>query len=257
MLLNRIGSKDRLLTKLLPYFPKHDIYIEMFFGSGSVFFNKPKANYSFLNDFDNEVYNVFDVLIRKKDELAAYLLKIPYHTAFWDECKNRKSDNDIERAVYFLCLSNFGYMGRGDTLRFGINNTKSILIENLEKAYLQIVNSNTLFMSTDFRDMFDKISFKHKDKERSFIYADPPYFETENNYNVPKWKEKDTIDCFDVVFNQGINAALSEFDHPLILDLAKQKGLNIDILDERCNMKNRRIEVLITNYQKQQLTIFN
>jgi len=60
-----------------------------------------------------------------------------------------------------------------------------------------------------------------------------------------------------VVFNQGINAALSEFDHPLILDLAKQKGLNIDILGERCNIKNRRIEVLITNYQKQQLTIFN
>ena len=43
---------------------------------------------------------------------------------------------------------------------------------------------------------------------------------------------------------------MSEFDNPMILDLAKQMNLNVIIIGERQNMKNRKTEILVTNYQK-------
>ena len=43
---------------------------------------------------------------------------------------------------------------------------------------------------------------------------------------------------------------MSEFDNPMILDLAKQMNLNVIIIGERQSMKNRNVEILVTNYQK-------
>lgn len=49
---------------------------------------------------------------------------------------------------------------------------------------------------------------------------------------------------------------MSEFNHPFILDQAKERGLNVNIIGERQNLKNRRIEILITNYQNSQGSLF-
>ena len=69
MLLRRLGNKQTIAKKIIKYFPKHDIYIELFFGAGGLFFNKQPAKYNFLNDIDNDVYNCFNVLLRHKKEL--------------------------------------------------------------------------------------------------------------------------------------------------------------------------------------------
>ena len=48
--------------------------------------------------------------------------------------------------------------------------------------------------------------------------------------------------------NEGIPAAMSEFDHPFILSEAKKRGFKVIPIKERQNIKNRRIEILVTNY---------
>ena len=49
---------------------------------------------------------------------------------------------------------------------------------------------------------------------------------------------------------------MSEFDNEFILDQAKARGLNIIYIGERQNLKNRRTEVLITNYENRQQSLF-
>ena len=44
---------------------------------------------------------------------------------------------------------------------------------------------------------------------------------------------------------------MSEFDNEFILNQAKKRGLNVIVIGERKNLKNRRTEILITNYEKQ------
>ena len=43
---------------------------------------------------------------------------------------------------------------------------------------------------------------------------------------------------------------MSEFDNEFILNQAKERGLNVIIIGEGKNLKNRRTEILITNYDK-------
>lgn len=61
-MLRRLGNKSKIAKEIQKHFPKLDAYIELFFGAGGMFFNKPKAKYNFLNDNDSEVYNLFKVL---------------------------------------------------------------------------------------------------------------------------------------------------------------------------------------------------
>lgn len=41
MILSRIGNKTQIADEIQKYFPEHRNYVEMFFGAGGMFFNKP------------------------------------------------------------------------------------------------------------------------------------------------------------------------------------------------------------------------
>ena len=44
------GSKWSLANWIISYFPEHHSYLEPFFGSGAVLFNKPRSNIETVND---------------------------------------------------------------------------------------------------------------------------------------------------------------------------------------------------------------
>ena len=49
---------------------------------------------------------------------------------------------------------------------------------------------------------------------------------------------------------------MSEFEHPFITEQVKQRGLNVINVGERQNLNNRKVEILITNYRKQQMQLW-
>ena len=250
MILRRLGNKSRIAQDIIKYFPAHKIYIEPFFGAGGMFFNKPKAKYNIVNDIDSDVFNLFQVILNKRIELSKYLENIPYHDDFWNYCKKTTPKNDIEQAVFFVVLSNFGYLGKDSCLHFAQRNHKQIAIDNIEETYKYLISGNVQFMNTDFRNVLKRFVFNHAsecDITELFTYSDPPYLGTEKYQT--EWTENDVSDCMDITFNSGINGAMSEFNHPFILQQSKERNLNVHIIGERQNLKNRRTEILITNYQ--------
>ena len=68
-----------------------------------------------------------------------------------------------------------------------------------------------------------------------------------NNYQ-SGFSEQDAKDLFNVLNDSGFRFAISEFDHPLILELAAQYKLTVIEIGERRNLGNRRTELLIINY---------
>lgn len=251
MILTRLGNKRKMNTELIKHFPKHKMRIELFFGAGGSFFYLPKAKYTIANDFDDDVFNLYMVIQNSLEEFRKQIELVPISESLLNYWKTNNEVDPLKKAVRFLFMSNFTYMGKGDTLRFGLDNCKKTILKNLDSTFEQI--QDVKFMNVDFREVLQKISFSKSliTKEESFAYLDPIYFETEHYYKVPTWTIKDSIDCLDIVKNCGIKSAMSEFDHPVILKEAKQRGLNIIPLKERANIKNRRIEILITNYNKE------
>lgn len=252
MIINRLGNKKAVAAQIVPHFPKHTRYFEPFFGAGGMFFNKPRARYNFLNDLDGEVINAFDIVLRRKNELREYLELVPYSQHFWDRCKAFDYSDELERAVFFIVLSNWGYLGKPNNMCFTDANTKHITIKTIIECYEELVKSSNQFTSFDFRKFFKSVNIKENyDIHNCFIYADPPYLNTGNNYNTPKWTETDSNDLQDAMQATGYKFAMSEFDHPFILEQAAKRNLNVITIGKRKNLKNRRTEILVTNYEKQ------
>jgi len=246
MILRRLGNKKKLIPKLLPLFPKHKVYIETFFGTGSVFFAKPKAQYNIVNDLDSDVFNLFQVVMHKKAELEEVFYKMPIHTDLLKYWKKNEETNDVLKACRFLFLSNFTFMGKPSTLKLGTENPKQQFAKYLDKTFdmIQYVN----FANKDFRKFLKSFSFRNElDRNSSFIYNDPPYLSTMDNYS-NSFTEQDSIDLFQTLIETKCKFGISEFDNPIILDLAKQHNLNVHYLGERKNLGNRRMEIYICNY---------
>lgn len=248
MILRRLGNKSKIAQDVIKHFPEHKIYIDMFFGAGGIFFNKPKAKYNILNDIDSDVFNLYNVVSNSKDELKEAFEIMPIHSDLFDYWKQNKEVEPIRKAVRFLMLSNFGYMGKPDTLKMVCGNEKTQFYKYYEATYEKIKDCR--FMNYDFRKVLNKIDYVSYDPVKSaFIYADPPYLGTGNNYK-EIFTEQDSEDLFELLVNSGLMFAMSEFDSKFILNQAKQRNLNIIYIGERQNMKNRKTEILVTNYKK-------
>lgn len=253
MILRRVGNKSKIAGELLKYFPKHNIYIEPFFGAGGMFFNKPKSNCNIMNDIDSDVYNLFNIVSTRKGELEDMLKIMPKHQDLLNYWKENTETCDLRKALRFLFLSNYTYLGKQDALKLNSRNDVRQLHKNL-KTVSELM-FEVQFANMDFRKFISSVSIEEKEKQKTFIYADPPYLETVNTYE-KGFTQQDSFDLFDCLESSKCKFAMSEFDHPFILEQAKERGLNIIFIGERQNLKNRRTEVLITNYENSQQSLF-
>ena len=211
-----------------------------------MFFNKPKAKYNFLNDKDDDVYNVFRQLLDNKEELVYWLSIVPItEIQFKKWSSGEKENSPVMNAVRFLVLSNYGFYGTTGSLRGAACNVIEIILQNIDLTFKYL--SDAMFYNVDFRDLFKKIDTRTI-QGNSFCYADPPYLASVDNYS-DSFNQQDSIDLFDTLQNINMRFAMSEFDNPFILQQAAERKLNVIYVCERRNLGNRRTEILVTNYK--------
>lgn len=251
-MLNRLGNKSKLLPLLLPLFPARIMTcVDMFAGSLRVSLAMlDRAKYVISNDCDRDVSNLFEVWRTRPAELADALSVVPYHADILQRWKKSDEPDPLWRAVAFVYRSNFSMMSKGETLKFGQGNARALTLQAIRDGFERI--QRIQFMSCDFRECLAKICWRHeRDKAQAFLYADPPYANTEHDaYNLTQpWSLNDTQELFEMLTSSGLRFAVSEFDSPEILDFAREFGLRVHHLGERRNIGNRRTELLITNYE--------
>ena len=261
MILRRLGNKKKIAKEIQKYFPEHKIYIEPFFGAGGMFFNKPKAKYNIVNDLDSDVFNLFQVVMNQKEDLEKAFYMMPIHSDLLNYWRVNKEKDPIKKGLRFMLLSNFTLYGKQDTITYGssVYTSKNNYIKLLDKTHEMLFDVQ--IMNKDFRDVLRSIRFDDRsgkgETESAFIYCDSPYLNTVDTYSdSDTWTETDSNDLFNTLETTGCKFAMSEFNHPFILDQAEKRGLNIIYIGERQNLKNRRIEVLITNYKNNQQSLF-
>jgi len=242
MLLSRLGNKRKLAKQILAFVPPHDLFVEPFFGAGGFYFCKPKSKYNVLNDADAEVYNLFQVIRNRRGDLEEVFASMPIHQKLWDHWRKHSEEDEVWQAARFLFLSNFGYMGKPNTLRFPSKKTKQLILDRMPLTAMLLEDVD--FMSGDFRQVFRRISISHPHK--TFCYCDPPYLNTANNY-ASGFTTQDSTDLFNCLHAQPYHWIMSEFDHPFILQQAQERGLYLHILGERRALNAIRTEILVSN----------
>lgn len=176
------GAKWRLADWIISYMPPHEGYLEPFFGSGGVFFNKPPSRVETINDIDGAVVRFFKVCRERPDELAYAISMTPWSRAeFLESDFHDFAEDDVEMARQFLvrCWMTFGARARcktgwrhttGRQLNCGPNNPR--LWRRLPDD-IQAAADRLLDAQIENRPAIDLIPIY--DGPHLLIYADPPY----------------------------------------------------------------------------------
>ena len=69
-----LGGKKNQAKDLISIFPKHYKYVEVFCGSGAVYFTKPKAKFNIINDISENLVNLFRVAQSEDEDFFFYLV---------------------------------------------------------------------------------------------------------------------------------------------------------------------------------------
>lgn len=204
-LLNYPGAKWGMAAQIVSLMPTHRSYLEPFFGSGAVLFNKPPSAIETVNDIDGDIVNFFRVLREQPDRLAEAISMTPYARDVFDDAHANRGTDDFDRAYRFAIRSKMGhgfktYQKTGFKVdvyareRSYCVSSWNRLPENLIEAAarlkgVQIENQNAL-------DLIRK--FNH---DNVLIYADPPYLlETRGCKQYRhEMSEKDHLDLLEVL----------------------------------------------------------
>ena len=178
-LLNYPGAKWKMAKMIVSIMPKHKSYLEPFFGSGAVLFNKPPSAIETVNDIDGDIVNFFRVLRQQPDDLAKAIALTPYARDVYDDAHENRGVSDFERAYKFAIRSK---MSHGFKLcsKTGFK----IDIAGREASYavkcwnrlpddLLQASVRLKCVQIEHRPALDLIQrFNH---DNVLIYADPPY----------------------------------------------------------------------------------
>ena len=178
-LLNYPGAKWGMAKEIVALMPPHRSYVEPFFGSGAVLFNKQPSAIETVNDIDGDIVNFFKVLREQPQELAEAIALTPYARDVYNDAHENRGADDFDRAYRFAIRSKMGhgfktYQKTGFKIdvyareRSYCVNGWNRLPEDIREAALrlkgiQIENQPAL-------DIIRK--FNH---DNVLIYADPPY----------------------------------------------------------------------------------
>lgn len=179
------GSKWNLAQWIIAQMPRHHCYIEPFFGSGAVFFNKEPAHVEIINDRDGAICALFRLIRENPGDLAALVALTPWSRDEYDECRqNIAQGGDLERARRLLVAMWQGIGVRrscGHEDRVAINGWRSRnaahqsptatwrrLPERIQIAAIRLQDAQI-----ENRPALDVIE-RHNTSE-VLIYADPPY----------------------------------------------------------------------------------
>jgi DNA adenine methylase len=94
------GGKARLAPWIIEHLPPHQVYVEPFFGGGSVLLAKPPVKVEVANDLDGRVVNFFRVLRDRPDELIRAVALTPVSRAEYRQSDELTGD-ELEDARRF------------------------------------------------------------------------------------------------------------------------------------------------------------
>lgn len=174
------GSKWSLARWIISYFPEHHSYLEPFFGSGAVLFNKTRSNIETVNDLDGNVVNLFEWIKRDPEKLAHEIYYTPYARQVYEDAFKAVPDDSLGKAVNFYIRLNMGHGFRTNGEKVGWKND----VQGRERSYAsqdwcnlpeKIMQAAERLRGVQIEnrpavELIERFNF-----ENVLIYCDPPY----------------------------------------------------------------------------------
>ena len=187
-ILNYPGAKWGMAKQIVSIMPPHRSYLEPFFGSGAVLFNKPPSAIETVNDIDGDIVNFFKVLREQTSELIEAINLTPYARDVFDDAHENRGTSDFDKAYRFAIRSRMGhgfktYQKTGFKIDvYARERSYCVSVWNKMPAQLAEAAERLKGVQIENRPALDLI--KKFNYDNVLIYADPPYL-----LNTRGWKQ--------------------------------------------------------------------
>lgn len=247
--ISRMGGKSKLRKTIIEMIPEHTCYVELFFGAGWVYFGKEPSKVEVINDIDKELINLFRMIKYHAPEVERMLEYEFSARSIFEEYKNVRVDylTEIHRAVRFLYLFTQSFAAKGGTYGYGTTGRPKPQI-----FYKNVLNDlkerlrNTYVENLSFENVIERY-----DREHTFFFCDPPYYETAGYEN--KFGEKEHLLLLDHLKNIKGKFLLTINDHEKVREWykdfnIKEVEVNYSVSREQ-KARGKYKELIITNYE--------
>ena len=252
-----LGSKWGLADWITGFFLPHHSYLEPFFGSGAVLFNKPRSDIETVNDLDGRVVSLFEWIRKDPERLAHEIYYTPYSRQVYDHALATEPEDSLQKAVNFCIQLNMGHGFRANGEKVGWRND----IHGRERAYAALDWSRIPERIMDAAERLRGVQIESRPAAELIprfnypdvlVYADPPYM-METRHGKRYRCEMDTRDhekLLDILLAHRGPVVLSGYDSRLYN--GRLKDWHREERESRTQSGRRRQEVLWMNFEPEQ-----
>lgn len=260
-----------MAPKLIPMFPHHKCYVEVFGGAGNILLQKPTSKVEVFNDIDSDIYNLFRVLREDFDEFHRRVKYTPHsRETYHDFVKQLETETDsVKRAAMWYSVACQSFSGiHGKSWSFAKVKNHAVKLKNKINRLPEIVGRlrEVQIENRDFESILDTY-----DGTDTFFYLDPPYvLETRSAGGYAN--EMTTQDHQRLVsILNGIKgkAMLSGYHHAVYDALDGWHRHDIEVLahsvgrsrvsglqgEDNAKEKTKRTESVYTNFEQSQMSL--
>ncbi len=178
-ILNYPGAKWGMAKQIVSMMPPHRSYLEPFFGSGAVLFNKPPSAIETVNDIDGDITNFFKVVRECPEELAEAISLTPYSRDVFNDAHENRGTTDFDRAYRFAIRSRMGH-GFKTYQKTGFKidvyaRERSYCVDCWNKMPERIFEAAARLKEVQIENRPALELIRKFNYDNVLIYADPPY----------------------------------------------------------------------------------
>lgn len=259
------GSKWRIAKWIISNFPSNyqDMtYLEPFFGSGSVFFNKERSRIETINDLDSDVVNLFKIVRERPAELAYLVSMTPWSR---EEYKDSyvKTNDDLENARRFIVRTWQAIGAKTSDITGCRNNINSenrtiqgfntVLPESIMQICVRLQHNKKGTVQIEHQDIFKL--FQRYDRGGVIMYLDPPYVLSTRSKRIYKheFSDDDHIRLLQLCQTSKANIIISGYKCDLYDEYLD--GWHTDSIITDCESGQKRIETIWMNYERENVQL--
>lgn len=251
------GGKQRMVPHILPKIPKHQVYVEPFFGGGAVFFAKTPSEAEVVNDHNDKLISFYRALKYDFDLIKAKIDET-FHSRSQHSQAGEVYDSDPEIVPHLemawaawvqtnmsfsgMIKAGFGYDRKGKCA-LKLHNKKNALTD----AFTERMKKVTI-------ECYDvKKVMKAYDGPDTFFYLDPPYVSA-NQGHYGGYTEADFLQLLDDCATMQGKFLLSSYPETILAEYRKKYGWKSEDVEKTLAVDGRRaqqktkIECLTWNY---------
>jgi len=255
-----VGGKCILSDWIIDHFHKDYTkmnYVEVFGGAGWVLFKKDRSRLEVYNDINGNLVNLFRVIRDNYDEFKEKCIWTLHSREMWKESyeniKNNKFENDIDRALHTSIMYVQSFSGFGHSWSFNTSDSGRLdwerFIGRLSKIRDRL--KGVQIENLDFTECIKKY-----DNENTLFYLDPPYILDGNEYYKSDFTLKDHKNLRNLLMEIDGKFILSYYPTDEILDWYSDYNIFYKETKKWCQKKSKKdnaIEILITNYEEKDM----